>query len=90
MHGMGWNALVTERMKGRLMLQEIFSNMFAICCQAVAIGWESKALVFTDELCAFACVVEAFSKGRNHFEKPVRFSDKSIKQQEPTQRTRTS
>lgn len=54
MHGEEWNALVSERMKGRLMLQNMFLSMFAICCREVSISWKSNALVLTDEPCAFA------------------------------------
>jgi len=68
-------------MKGRLVPQKMSLSMFAICYREVSIGWESNALVLTDEPCAFACVEEAFSKGCDHFEEPVRLSDKSIKQQ---------
>lgn len=90
MHGEEWNALVSERMKGRLMPQNMFLSMFAICYREVNIGWKSNALVLTDEPCAFACVEEAFSKGCDHFEEPVRLIDKSIKQQGPTQHTKTN
>jgi hypothetical protein len=39
----------------------------------MAVDWDFKALVFSNERCAFAFVVEAFSEGCDHFEEPVRF-----------------